>query len=166
VVAEVTLDGLLHGVRALEVLVAFLGGVGARAGVHVFVDQLSDVIGQGDHVGEGSAPLESGLGLAGKVAEVFGFAEDFADQLLLAFEVVIVELLVELLHHVDGVEKVELGHVIVGSILGLVVVLPLVVRIVALVIIVSVIGRAAVEETAGIDKISDNAEKDGGANEG
>ena len=60
--------------------------------------------------------LESGLELLGNGSVVLGLPHDFADEPLLAVEVVVVELLIEVLEHGDPLDDVEGVEVI--SILG------------------------------------------------
>ena len=52
--------------------------------------------------------LESGLELLGNGSVVFWLPHDFADELLLAVEVVVVELLIDVLEEGDPLEDVEL----------------------------------------------------------
>ena len=51
--------------------------------------------------------LESRLHLLGNVSEVFLLLQDFTDQPLLAFQVVVVELLINLLEHGDPLDDVH-----------------------------------------------------------
>ena len=51
--------------------------------------------------------LESGLELLGNGSVVFGLPHDFADETLLAVQVVVVKLLVEVLEHGDPLDNVE-----------------------------------------------------------
>ena len=51
--------------------------------------------------------LESRLHLLGNVAEVFLLLQDFTDQPLLAFQVVVVELLINLLEHGDPLDDIH-----------------------------------------------------------
>ena len=54
-----------------------------------------------------SGLLESGFHLPGNVAEVFLFLENLTDESLLAFQVVVVELLIDLLKHGDPLDHVH-----------------------------------------------------------
>ena len=60
--------------------------------------------------------LESVLELLGHAAVVFGFLHDFADEPLLAVQVIVVELFVQVLEHGDPLDDVE--SVVVISIIG------------------------------------------------
>ena len=51
--------------------------------------------------------LESGLELLGNGSVVFGLPHDFADETLLAVQVVVVELLIEILEHGDPLDDVQ-----------------------------------------------------------
>ena len=60
--------------------------------------------------------LESVLELLGHAAVVFGFLHDFADESLLAVQVVVVERFVQVLEHGDPLDDVE--SVVVVSVIG------------------------------------------------
>ena len=60
--------------------------------------------------------LESVLEFLGHAAVVFGFLHDFADESLLAVQIVVVELFVQVLEHGDPLDDVE--SVVVISIIG------------------------------------------------
>ena len=58
--------------------------------------------------------LEASLELLGGGTVVVGLPHDFADEPLLALEVVVVELLIEVLEHGDPLDDVEGGAEVVG----------------------------------------------------
>ena len=60
--------------------------------------------------------LESVLELLGHAAVVFGFLHDFADESLLAVQVIVVERFVQVLEHGDPLDDVE--SVVVVSVIG------------------------------------------------
>lgn len=111
---EIPLDRFLKRIRALEELFAFLVSDGSLRGIEVFIEELPEVIGHVENL-EVTGKLESGLHLPGNVSEVFLFLENFADESLLAFKVVVVELLIDLLKHGDpldhvhGIEVIAIG---------------------------------------------------------
>ena len=110
---EVPLDRLLDWVGALEELFASLLAIGSLGSVHVFVQQLPEVIWHVQDLKVSGHPekstmwkcaknycfvhlLEAWLQLAGHIAKVFGLPHHLADQLLLALQVVVVKLFVHL----------------------------------------------------------------------
>ena len=60
--------------------------------------------------------LESVLELLGHAAVVFGFLHDLTDEPLLAVQIVVVELFVQILEHGDPLDDVE--SVVVISVIG------------------------------------------------
>lgn len=156
---------VLDGVRAGEELIAILLVVGGHVGVHVLVKEFPHVVGEVEDL-EVLGVLESSLELLGNGSVVFWLPHDFADELLLAVEVVVVELLIDFLEEGDPLEDVELvaeqtilsRPIFRVSLLVILVVL----AIGSAIIIVPVVSRAA-KETAGKDKVADDTEKDKGS---
>ena len=62
--------------------------------------------------------LESSLELEGGATVVLGLPHDLADEALLALEVVVVELLVEVLEHGDPLDDVQGGVEVVAVVVG------------------------------------------------
>lgn len=96
VAVGVLLHRLLDRVGALEELGAILLLLGSAVGIEVLVEKLPHVVGQAQNL-EVLGVLESTLELLGNGSVVFGLPHDLADQPLLAVQVIVVELLVELL---------------------------------------------------------------------
>ncbi len=136
VAREVSLERVLDGVRALEVLFAILVGICACVCVQVFVEQFPHVVGQAKdlqvfrvsasvkqvmtlfvlfllrlhkvfYVFKEFHSLESSLELHGSSSVVLRLPHDLADESLLAFQVVVVELLIDILQHGDPLDNVE-----------------------------------------------------------
>lgn len=105
-VSNVPLHGVLDGVGAGEELFARLLLVSAGVGVHVLVEELPHVVGQVQDL-EVLGILESSLELLGDGAVEGGLLHDLADQPLLAVQVVVVELLVDILEHGDPGDDVQ-----------------------------------------------------------
>ena len=61
--------------------------------------------------------LESALELLGHAAVVFGFPHDFADESLLAVQVIVVEFFIQILEHGDPLDDVH-SLVAIGIIVG------------------------------------------------
>jgi len=148
---EIPLDGLLQGVGALEELLALLLSERSLAGVHVLIDQLPELVGKVHHL-QVLSELESRLEVPGDISEVILLLQDLTDQPLLALDVIVVELLVDLLQHGDPLEDVhgiESPALAAGP--GLSVVLSLVVLVVVL-SVSAVAGGGGGEETSDIPR--------------
>jgi len=133
-VSNVPLHGVLDGVGAGEELLARLLLVSTGIGVHVLIEQLPHVVGQVQDL-EVLGILESSLELLGDGAVEGGLLHDLADQPLLAVQVVVVELLVDILEHGDPGDDVQAieESLVVGPILllciGIVLAVALLVRV-------------------------------------
>lgn len=103
---EIPLDRVLQGVGALEELLALLLSNRSLRSIKVFIKELPEVIGHVENL-KVTGKLESRLHLLGNVAEVFLLLQDFTDQPLLAFQVVVVELLINLLEHGDPLDDIH-----------------------------------------------------------
>jgi len=115
VAAQVPLGGFLDGVGALEEFLAGLLLVSAAVGIQVFIQKFPHIVGERQDF-QVFGVLESVLELLGHVAVVFGFLHDFADEPLLAVQVIVVELFVQVLEHGDPLDDVK--SVVVISIIG------------------------------------------------
>jgi len=115
VAAQVPLGGFLDGVGALEEFLAGLLLVSAAVGIQVFIQKFPHVVGERQDF-QVFGVLESVLELLGHAAVVFGFLHDFADEPLLAVQVIVVELFVQVLEHGDPLDDVK--SVVVISIIG------------------------------------------------
>jgi len=163
--AQVPLGGVLDGVGALEEFFAGLLLVSAAVGIQVFIQKFPHVVGERQDF-QVFGVLESVLELLGHVAVVFGFLHDFADESLLAVQIVVVELFVQVLEHgdpLDDVKSVVVISVIGRPILGLLV-LSVIVFLLAIVV-VTVVGVGS-QKTANIDQVSNDTEEDKGAQKG
>jgi len=164
VAAQVPLDGVLDGVGALEELSAFLLLFSTGVGIQVFIQKFPHVVGKAQDF-QVFGVLESALELLGHAAVVFGFPHDFADQPLLAVQVIVVELFVQVLEHgdpLDDVESVVIVSIIGRPILGLGIGLFLPIVGIVLVV-VAVVGT---EKAADIDQVSDDTEENEGSQKG
>jgi len=165
VAAQVPLGGFLDGVGALEEFLAGLLLVSAAVGIQVFIQKFPHVVGERQDF-QVFGVLESVLELLGHAAVVFGFLHDFADEPLLAVQVIVVELFVQVLEHgdpLDDVESVVVISIIGRPILGLVVI---VLFVLLVVVIVPVVLGAGAQETSNIDEVSNDTEEDHGAQKG
>jgi len=115
VAAQVPLGGFLDGVGALEEFLAGLLLVSAAVGIQVFIQKFPHIVGERQDF-QVFGVLESVLELLGHAAVVFGFLHDFADEPLLAVQVIVVELFVQVLEHGDPLDDVK--SVVVISIIG------------------------------------------------
>jgi len=115
VAAQVPLGGFLDGVGALEEFLAGLLLVSAAVGIQVFIQKFPHVVGERQDF-QVFGVLESVLEFLGHAAVVFGFLHDFADEPLLAVQVIVVELFVQVLEHGDPLDDVK--SVVVISIIG------------------------------------------------
>jgi len=161
---EVPLDGVLEGVGTLEELLALLLSKRSLAGVHVLVEKLPELVGKVHHL-QILGQFEARLEVPGDISEVVLLLEDLADQSLLALDVVVVKLLVDLLQHGDPLEHVhgvESPSLVAGPGLTLI---SLVVLVVVLTVS-AVAGGGGGQQATGIDEVEDDAEQDDGAQEG
>lgn len=99
-VGDVPLHGVLDGVGAGEELLAVLLLVSAGVGIHVLIEELPHVVGKVQDL-EVLGVLESSLELLGNSSVESGLLHDLADEPLLAVQVIVVELLVDILEHGD-----------------------------------------------------------------
>merc|ERR1711936_1259534 len=121
VAVEVPLDRILDGVGALEEFGAFFLLVSTAVGIQVFVEEFPHIIRQAEDF-QIFGILESVLEFLGHVSEIFGFPHDFADESLLAVQVIVVEFFIQILGHgdpLDDVHSLVAIGIIVGSILVL-----------------------------------------------
>lgn len=141
---DVSLHGVLDRVRALEELGALLLLVSPRVSIQVLVQKLPHVIGKRQDL-EVLSVLESVLELLGHGSVVFGLPHDFADESLLAVEVIVVEVLVQVLEEgdpLDDVQGLEVVALVGRSILGVIfaIILLVVLIILSIIVVVSVVG--------------------------
>jgi len=113
-VGDVPLHGVLDGVWASEEVVARFLLVGTGVGIHVLVKEFPHVVGKVQNL-EVLGVLESSLELLGDGSVVLWLPHDLADEPLLAVQVVVVELLIDILEHGDPLDNV---HAIEESVLG------------------------------------------------
>lgn len=99
----------------MEEFSALLLLLSTAVGIQVFVKEFPHVVGKGQDFQIFSI-LESALELLGHGAIVFGFPHDFADESLLAVQVIVVELFVQVLEHGDPLDDVK--AVVVITIIG------------------------------------------------
>jgi len=152
VAAQVPLGGFLDGVGALEEFLAGLLLVSAAVGIQVFIQKFPHVVGERQDF-QVFGVLESRFEFLGHVAVVFGFPHDFADQPLLAVEVVVVESFIEVLEHGDPLDDVQTVHFI--TIIG---------RSGIVVVVVAVsVGTVATIATAGLGFKIEVVEGNGGS---
>jgi len=162
-VGDVPLHGVVDGVVALEEILARLLLVGAGIGVHVLIQKLPHVVGEVQDL-EVLGVLESSLELLGNSTVEGGLLHDLADQPLLAVQVVVVELLVDLTEHGDPGHDVE---VIEESVVGrpiLLCVIVLTISILLLVVVSVVRGEGGSQAgAAGQGNGGQSTDKDKGA---
>jgi len=94
---EIPLVRILQGVGALEELLTTLLSNRSLRSIKVFVKELPEVIGHVENL-QVTGKLESILHLLGHGSEVF-LLQGFTDEPLLALQVVVVELLINLCEH-------------------------------------------------------------------
>jgi len=163
---NVPLHALPDGVWASEELLAILLAVSGLVGIHVLIKEFPHVVGKVEDL-EVLGVLESRLELLGDGSVVLWLPHDFADEPLLAVEVIVVELLVQVLEHGDPLDNVErVGEVTILSRpilrVSLLVIL-VVLAIGSAIIIAPVVSGAGAEEAAGKDKVTDDTEEDKGS---
>jgi len=163
-VSNVPLHGVLDGVGAGEELLARLLLVSTGIGVHVLIEQLPHVVGQVQDL-EVLGILESSLELLGDGAVEGGLLHDLADQPLLAVQVVVVELLIDILEHGDPLDNV---HALEEAVLGRPILVVLIVMGVVVFIVVPVVvgTTGTVDINGGKDQIHNDCDKDGCAQQG
>jgi len=139
-VSDVPLHGVLDGVWAGEELVASLLLVGTAVGIHVLVKEFPHVVGEVQNL-EVLGVLESSLELLGNGSVVLWLAHDLADEPLLAVQVIVVELLIDILEHGDPLDNV---HAIEESVLGrsILTIVSITIRVIVIIVIPVVIGTA------------------------
>jgi len=113
-VGNVPLHGVTDGVWAGEEVVARLLLIGTAVGIHVLVQEFPHVVGKVQNL-EVLGVGESSLELLGNGSVVLWLPHDLADQPLLAVQIVVVELLIDILEHGDPLDNV---HAIEESVLG------------------------------------------------
>jgi len=143
----------------LEEFFAGLVLVSTAVGIQVFIQKFPHIVGERQDF-QVFGVLESVLELLGHVAVVFGFLHDFADESLLAVQVVVVERFVQVLEHGDPLDDVE--SVVVVSVIGrpgVVVVIVVVAATVATVVGAAVLGFE-VEVVKGDGGSTDDGQED------
>lgn len=163
-VSNVPLHGVLDGVGAGEELLARLLLVSAGVGVHVLIEELPHVVGQVQDL-EVLGILESSLELLGDGAVESGLLHDLADQPLLAVQVVVVELLVDILEHGDPGDDVQAieESVVVGPIDTLII--SILLSVIAIgVVVVPVVGTGSA--SAGKDQVGNDSNQDSCSQQG
>jgi len=163
-VTNVPLHGVLDGVWAGEEFLASLLLVGTAVGIHVLIKEFPHVVGEVQNL-EVLGVLESGLELLGNSSVVLWLPHDLADEPLLAVQVIVVELLIDILEHGDPLDNV---HALEESVLGRsILVILTVMRVVAFVIVPVVVGTTGtVDANGGKDQVSNDCDKDGCAQQG
>jgi len=164
VVSDVSLHGVLDGVWALEELFAGLLLVGTAVGIHVLIKEFPHVVGEVEDLEE-LGVLESGLELLGNSTVVFWFSHDFADQSLLAVQVVVVELLIDILEHGDPLDDV---HAIEEGVLGRsILTVGFSIGVSVLLIVVPVgVGTSTAQNSTSKDQVANDCEKDESSEQG
>jgi len=167
VAIEVPLDRILDGVGALEEFGAFFLLVSTAVGIQVFVEEFPHVIGQAEDF-QVFGVLESVLEFLGHGSEVFGFPHDFADESLLAVQVIVVEFFIQILEHGDPLDDVH-SLVSISISVGSILVLGIGVSVVFLalgIVVISVVSRVGAEKTAHIDQVANDSEENESSQKG
>jgi len=167
VAIEVPLDRILDGVGALEEFFAFFLLVSTAVGIQIFVEEFPHVIGQAEDF-QVFGVLESVLEFLGHGSEVFGFPHDFADESLLAVQVIIVEFFIQILEHGDPLDDVH-SLVSISISVGSILVLGIGVSVVFLalgIVVISVVSRVGAEKTAHIDQVANDSEENESSQKG
>lgn len=149
----------------MEEFFAGLVLVSTAVGIQVFIQKFPHIVGERQNF-QVFGVLESVLELLGHAAVVFGFLHDFADESLLAVQVIVVERFVQVLEHgdpLDDVESVVVVSVIGRPILGL---LTVIVSVFLLVLVIVPVVRVGAQETSSIDEVSNDTDEDNGAQKG
>jgi len=163
-VSDVPLHGVLDGVGAGEELLAGLLLVGAGVGIHVLIQKLPHVVGEVQDL-EVLGVLESSLELLGNSSVESGLLHDLADEPLLAVQVVVVELLVDILEHGDPGDDVQAieESLVVGPIDTLIISILVSVGAIG-VVVIPVVGTGS--SSAGKDEVGNDSNQDGGSQQG
>jgi len=167
VAIEVPLDRILDGVGALEEFGAFFLLVSTAVGIQVFVEEFPHVIGQAEDF-QVFGVLESVLEFLGHGSEVFGFPHDFADESLLAVQVIVVEFFIQILEHGDPLDDVH-SLVSISISVGSILILGIGVSVVFLalgIVVISVVSRVGAEKTAHIDQVANDSEENESSQKG
>jgi len=164
-VSNVPLHGVLDGVGAGEELLAGLLLVGAGVGIHVLIQKLPHVVGEVQDL-EVLGILESSLELLGDGAVEGGLLHDLADQPLLAVQVVVVELLVDLLEHGDPGHDVQaIEESVVGRPIDTLII-SLFITVVGILIVVPVVAISTASSSAGKDEVGNDSNQNGCSQQG
>jgi len=163
-VGNVPLHGVLDGVGAGEELLAVLLLVSAGVGIHVLIEELPHVVGKVQDL-EVLGVLESSLELLGNSSVESGLLHDLADEPLLAVQVVVVELLVDILEHGDPGDDVQAieESLVVGPIDTLIISILVSVGAIG-VVVIPVVGTGS--SSAGKDEVGNDSNQDGGSQQG
>jgi hypothetical protein len=167
VAIEVPLDRILDGVGALEEFFAFFLLVSTAVGIQIFVEEFPHIIGQAEDF-QVFGVLESVLEFLGHGSEVFGFPHDFADESLLAVQVIVVEFFIQILEHGDPLDDVH-SLVSISISVGSILVLGIGVSVVFLalgIVVISVVSRVGAEKTAHIDQVANDSEENESSQKG
>jgi hypothetical protein len=167
VAIEVPLDRILDGVGALEEFFAFFLLVSTAVGIQIFVEEFPHIIGQAEDF-QVFGVLESVLEFLGHGSEVFGFPHDFADESLLAVQVIVVEFFIQILEHRDPLDDVH-SLVSISISVGSILVLGIGVSVVFLalgIVVISVVSRVGAEKTAHIDQVANDSEENESSQKG
>jgi len=167
VAIEVPLDRILDGVGALEEFFAFFLLVSTAVGIQIFVEEFPHIIGQAEDF-QVFGVLESVLEFLGHGSEVFGFPHDFADESLLAVQVIVVKFFIQILEHGDPLDDVH-SLVSISISVGSILVLGIGVSVVFLalgIVVISVVSRVGAEKTAHIDQVANDSEENESSQKG
>jgi len=151
----------------LEEFGAFFLLVSTAVGIQVFVEEFPHVIGQAEDF-QVFGVLESVLEFLGHGSEVFGFPHDFADESLLAVQVIVVEFFIQILEHGDPLDDVH-SLVSISISVGSILVLGIGVSVVFLalgIVVISVVSRVGAEKTAHIDQVANDSEENESSQKG
>jgi len=161
-ISDVPLHGVLDGVWAGEEFLASLLLVGTAVGIHVLIEEFPHVVGEVQNL-EVLGVLESSLELLGNGSVVLRLPHDLADQPLLAVQVVVVELLIDILEHGDPLDNV---HAIEESVLGrsILTIVSITIRVIVIIVIPVVIGTASAN--IGKDQERNDGNQNGCSKEG
>jgi len=164
-VSNVPLHGVLDGVGAGEELLAGLLLVSTGVGIHVLIQKLPHVVGEVQDL-EVLGILESSLELLGDGAVEGGLLHDLADQPLLAVQVVVVELLVDLLEHGDPGHDVQaIEESVVGRPIDTLII-SLFITVVGILIVVPVVAISTASSSAGKDEVGNDSNQNGCSQQG
>jgi len=165
-VGDVPLHGVVDGVVALEEILARLLLVGAGIGVHVLIQKLPHVVGEVQDL-EVLGVLESSLELLGNSTVEGGLLHDLADQPLLAVQVVVVELLVDLTEHGDPGHDVEvIEESVVGRPIDTLIISLFITVCVGILIVVPVVAISTASASAGKDEVGNDSNQNSCSQQG